>query len=122
MSAESWDAAAAILDRFTSAKDPIGDTAGYKLTRKNLPKDASLLVMLETEQSLVTVMDTFRSLEGMIPDFPKIGKIKPLKGAPTFVGIAVTLKGDLATVNVFVPAPAISVTRKLLENLFHNIE
>jgi hypothetical protein len=122
LAAKDWDAAAAALDRFLDGKDPLGDTAGFKLTRKNLPADASLLVLLETGQTLTTLMDALRGMEGAIPDFPKVGKIKPLKGEPTYVGAAVTLKGDTATANLFLPAPAIAVGRKMLDNLFRNVE
>jgi hypothetical protein len=122
MSATDWTAASSALDRFVEAKKPIGDTDGFKLTRKNLPQDASLMMLFETAQTLTIVIDSLRALEGVVPDFPKIGKIKPIKGDPTFIGVAITLKGDTATANLFVPAPAIAGARKMLENLFRNIE
>jgi hypothetical protein len=122
VSGKDWSAASSALDRFIEVKESLGATEGYKLTRKNLPPDASLLMMFETAQTLTSILDALRALEGAIPDFPKIGKIKPIKGDPTFIGVAVTLKGDTATANLFVPAPAIAVARKLLENLFRNIE
>jgi hypothetical protein len=63
-----------------------------------------------------------RAMEGAVPGFPKIGKVKPLKGEPSFVGVAITLKGDTATANLFVPAPAIAGGRKMLEDLFIKVE
>ena len=120
--AKDWDAAAGALDKFLDGKKSLGDDAGYKMTRKNLPADASLLMMFETGQTLTMILDMFKAMEAAIPDFPKIGTVKPLKGDPTYVGIAVTLKGDVATANVFVPAPAIAAGRKMLENLFRTIE
>ena len=82
----------------------------------------SILMMLETGNSLTTLLEALRAMEGAIPDFPKIGKIKPLDGEPTFIGIAVALKSDTATANVFVPVKAITAGRKLLDNLFKSIE
>jgi hypothetical protein len=122
LSGKNWDTASSALERFFEGKEPLGDTDGYKLTRKNLPADASLLMMFETAETLTMLLDTLRALEGTIPDFPKIGKIKPLKGDHTFIGVAVTLKGDTASANLFVPTPAIAAGRKMLENLFKNIE
>jgi hypothetical protein len=122
LTGKDWAAASAALDNFLDNKKALGDTDGYKLTRKNLPPDASLLMLFETGQTLTMILDMLKGLEGAIPDFPKIGTIKPLKGEPTFIGVAVTLKGDIATANLFVPAPAIAVGRKLLENLFKTIE
>ena len=122
VSAKDWDAASSAGPVPRRPRKPLGATAGYKLTRKNLPPDASLLMMFETGQTLTMILDMLRGLEGVIPDVPKIGKVKPLKGDPTFVGAAITLKGDTATANLFVPAPAIAAARKLLDSLFKNIE
>jgi hypothetical protein len=120
--AKDWDAAKGALDQYLGGKKPISATDGYKLTRKNLPADASLLMLMETSQTLTTLVDTLRAMEGTIPNFPKIGAVKPLKGDPSFIGIAVTLKGDAATANVFVPATAIGTGRKMLDGLFRKIE
>ncbi len=122
VSAKDWDAASGALDRYFDNVKSVGATEGYKLTRKNLPADASILMMLETGNSLTTLLEALRAMEGAIPDFPKIGKIKPLDGEPTFIGIAVALKSDTATANVFVPVKAITAGRKLLDNLFKSIE
>jgi hypothetical protein len=48
--------------------------------------------------------------------------VKPLKGDPTFVGIAVTLKGDTATANLFVPGTAIAAGKTLLGDLFKTVD
>jgi hypothetical protein len=122
MAAKDWDAAAAALDGFQSGQKPVGDTAGYKLTRKNLPQEASLLLLLETGQTISMVIDMMRAMEGAIPGFPKIGPVKPMKGEPSFIGVAVTLKGDTATANLFVPGSAIATGRKLLADLFKSID
>ena len=74
-------------------------------------------MLMETGQTVTAILDSLRALEGTVPDFPKIGKVKPLKGEPTFVGIAITLKGDTATANLFVPGTAIAAGRTLLGDL-----
>ncbi|MBN9117783.1 MAG: hypothetical protein J0I06_01195 [Planctomycetes bacterium] len=120
--AKDWDAAAGALDQYLGGKKPVSATDGYKLTRKNLPPDASLMTLMETGQTLTTLLDTARSMEGVVPGFPRLGQVKPLKGEPSYVGVAVTLKGDTATANVFVPATAIGVARKMLDGLFKKLE
>jgi hypothetical protein len=122
LSAKDWDAAAAALDEFLSGQKSIGATAGYKLTRKNLPQEASLLLLLETGQTITALLDTMRALENTVPGFPKIGQVKPPKAEPSFVGVAVTLKGDTATANLFVPGSAIAAGRKMLADLFKNLD
>jgi hypothetical protein len=120
--AKDWDAAAGALDQYFNGQKPIGDTAGYKLTRKNLPPEASLLMMFETGHTATMLLDSLRAMEGAVPGFPKIGKVKPLKGDPTFIGIALTLKGDTATANLFVPGTALAAGRTLLTDLFKTVD
>jgi hypothetical protein len=122
VTAKDWDAASSELNRYFEEKKPVGDTTGYKLTRKNLPSEASLLMMLETEQTVTMLLESLRAMEGTVPGIPKIGKVKPLKGAPTFIGVAVTLKGDTATGNLFVPATAIAAGHTLLADLFRTVD
>ncbi len=120
--AKDWAAATAAIDGYFDGKKPVGDLAGFKLTRKQLPADASLLMMMEVGQTITVLLDTLRAMQDAVPGFPKIGHVKPLKAEPTFVGIAVTLKGDTATVNVFVPGGAIAAGRKIVMGLLMNIE
>ena len=120
--AADWAAAAAALDDFLDGKKSLAAAAGFKLTRKNLPPDVSLLMMLETGQSLTALVDSLRSVKDAVPDFPKIGKVKPLTGPATFVGVALTLKGDTATGNLFIPGSAIAAGRKLFDGLFRRVD
>ncbi|QJW98972.1 hypothetical protein [Frigoriglobus tundricola] len=122
LTAKDWGTAAGTLDQFLDGRKPIGNTAGYKLTRQNLPPETSALLLTETGQTLTALLDAVRAMEGTVPDLPKIGKIKPLKGDPTFLGVAVTLKGDTATANVFVPGTAIAAGRSLLADVFKKVE
>lgn len=121
-SAKDWDAVAAALDDYLDGKKGVGDTPGYKLTRKNLPPEANFLAMLETAQTATMVLDSLRAMSGAIPDFPKIGKVKPVKGEATFVGVAVTLKGDAARFDLFVPGTAIAVVQEMMKGLFRKVE
>jgi hypothetical protein len=120
--AADWKAVTTALDAYLDGKTPLADTAGYKLTRKNLPPDASYLSLVETGQTLTSLLAMAQTMEGAIPGFPKLGTVKPLKGDPSFVGVAVTLKGDAATANVFVPAAAIGTARKMIDGLIKKVE
>lgn len=121
-SAKDWAAVAAALDEYLDGKKGVGDAPGYRLTRKNLPPEASFLAMLETAQTATMMLDSLRAVSGAIPDFPKIGKVKPVKGAATFVGVAVTLKGDTARFDLFVPGTAIAVAHEMMKGLFRKVE
>ncbi len=122
VTAKDWDAAAGALGAFLDGKKPVAATDGYKLTRKSLPPDASFLMLMETGQTLTSLFDAVRAMEGAIPNFPKIAPLKAAKGDASYIGIAVTLKGDTATANLFVPVTAIGTARKMLDGLFKKIE
>jgi hypothetical protein len=53
---------------------------------------------------------------------PRIGKLKPVKGEATFVGLAVVLKGDTATFTLFVPGGAIAAAQEMMKGLFRKVE
>ncbi len=122
VTAKDWATATGLIDGFSESKKSVGDTAGFALTRKNLPADANLLLMVETGYTLTTLIDALRAMQDVVPGFPKIGNVTPLKGDPTFIGVAVTLKGDTATLNLFVPCAAIGAGRKIVAGLLTKIE
>jgi hypothetical protein len=100
----------------------VGDVAGYKLTRKNLPQEANLLMFMETGQTLTIIHETLQAAEGAVPGFPKIGKLKPFKGDPAFIGIALALQGDTATFNLFVPGATIAASHGLITEMLKTFE
>ena len=67
-------------------------------------------------------MDSLRATGDAMPGFPKIPCSRPAKGEPTYVGLAVVLKGETANLTAFVPTSALAVGGKMLEPLFKNIE
>ncbi|VTR99039.1 Uncharacterized protein OS=Singulisphaera acidiphila (strain ATCC BAA-1392 / DSM 18658 / VKM B-2454 / MOB10) GN=Sinac_4595 PE=4 SV=1 [Gemmata massiliana] len=120
--AKDWAAATAALDGYRDNKKPVGETDGFKLTRKQLPTDASVLTMMEVGQAVTGMVDSLRALQDTIPGFPRIGKVPPVSGPPAFIGVAVTLKDDTATLNVFVPGAALAAGRKIVSGLLTNLE
>jgi hypothetical protein len=122
LTAKDWGAAQGLLDKYLDGKAVVGADAGFKLTRAHLPPDANLIVIAETSAALASLVDALQSAGDAIPGLPRLGPVKPLKGDPTYVGLAVTLKGDTASVSAFVPTGAITIARKVLDPLFKKIE
>jgi len=122
LTAKNWEAARDLLDKYLDGKATVGADPGFKLTRSQLPADANLLMIAETSAALATLADSVRSAGEFVPGFPRLGPIKPTKGDPTYVGLAVTVEGETASVTAFVPTGAIAVAKKVLEPLFKNIE
>jgi hypothetical protein len=120
--AKDWAAASALLDRLLAGTDTLGDTDGYQATRKNLPADASLLLMFDTGQNLAPFSEMMSGFGDALPRFPKFKRLKPGKGDATFIGTVVALKGDTATADVFVPTAALAMGYKLVGGVNRNTE
>lgn len=120
--ARDWDAAQTLLDRYLDGKFVVGASKGYKLTRSQLPDDATFLFVAETNAAVATLVDLLRNAGEVVPALPRLRPVKPVRGEPTFVGVAISLKGDIVSVNAFVPVGAMTVGRKLLTDLFRIID
>ncbi len=122
VAAKDWATATGLIDDFSEGKKPVGDAVGFILTRKNLPADANLLLMMETGHTITMLLDSLRTLQDAVPGFPKLGKVPLRKDDPTFIGIAIMLKGDTATATLFIPGAAIAAGRKIVAGLLTKIE
>jgi len=120
--AKEWKDAKELLARYKDAKNSVGADAAFKLTRSQLPAEANVLVIAETSSAITTMVDSLRATGEALPGFPKIPVLKPAKGEPTYVGLAVVLKGETASITAFVPTSALAAGGKILEPLFKNIE
>ncbi len=125
LTAKDWDAAQKVLAEYVDAKTPVGTEPGFALTRKNLPADATLLMMAETSELITTLVEQAKTVGQAIPGgggIPPIGKVKPVKGEATFVGVALTLKPETATLDVFIPGTGLNVAARMLAPLFKTID
>lgn len=121
--AKDWDAAKKLLDDYLDGKAAVGTEAGFQLTRKNLPGNATAIYLFETSQALTMLVEQVKAAGAAIPGgLPPIGDVKPVKGDPTFVGVALSLKPQVATCDAFVPGTAMNVATKMLASLFRRVE
>lgn len=109
--AVDWEAAKKAIE--SRASGGIGETAAFKLTRSQLPADVSFLALQETGYVLHSLADQLSTFGRDIPGLPfEMPKINPVKGDPTFVGIAVVLKPEVGQFDLFIPAEAVGLIRK----------
>jgi len=94
------------------------------VARKNLPAEASLVYLLETGQVVTLLVEQAKAVGQAIPGgaFPQIGSVKPVKGDATYIGFALVLKPQVASVDLFVPGTAMNVATKMIAPLFRNVE
>lgn len=123
LTAADWDAAKKVLDDYLDGKAPVGSDPGFRLTRKNLPADATLLYLVETAELLTMLVDQAKAVASQVPGgLPLGGNIKPVKGEPTYIGVAVTLKPQVASFDLFVPGTAMNVGARMLAPVFRTVE
>ena len=124
LTAKDWDTAKKLLEDYLSGKGGVGSDAGFQLARKNLPPEASLLYMFETSQVVTMLAEQAKAMGQAIPGgvFPQIGNVKPVKGDATYIGIALTLKPQTATFDLFVPGTAMNVMTKMILPLLKKVE
>ena len=123
--APDFAAAKKMLADSESEKDAIGAQEGFQLTRKNLPRDVSMVAMMETGSTVTMLVDQFKAMTQLIPGgggLPPIGKVKPVSGAPTYLGMALTLKPQVAAADLFVPGSAMNVMTRMIAPLLRNVE
>ncbi len=124
LTAKDWDTAKKLLEDYLSGKGGVGSDAGFQLARKNLPPEASLLYLLETSQVVTMLAEQAKAVGQALPGggFPQIGNVKPVKGDATYIGIALSLKPQTATVDLFVPGTAMNVMAKMIVPLLKKVE
>lgn len=126
LTGKDWAAAKKLLDEYLDGNAAVGAEAGFKLTRKNLPADATAVYLVETAQTLEALTEQAKAAAAAMPGgggpLGNLGKLGKGEGELTYVGFALTLKGQVAAVDLFVPGPAMNVASKMLAPLFRNVE
>ncbi len=123
ITAKDWAAAKVLLDRHLDGKATVGASAGFKRVREQLPAEANLLLVAEVESIIANVVSSLKTVGEQLPGFPLLGPLKKLGGGDaTYLGLAVTLKDDTATLTAFVPTQAMAAGREVLESLFKKYE
>jgi hypothetical protein len=122
LSAKDWATAKTTLDKYLDAKETVSSDRAFQLTREQLPADATLVLIAETGSTISSIMDSAKGLGQALPGFPQIGEVKAPKGDPTYVGLAIAMKGETIGISGFIPTKAMGVARQMLDGLFKNIE
>jgi hypothetical protein len=102
VTAKDWETAKKLLDNHAKGSDTAGKLEAFTSVRKELPAEANIVAMADMVRYLGIMLDiTKPMLESMLP-LP----VKIPSGAtglpPTYCGTAVVLKGDRASLDVFI--------------------
>jgi hypothetical protein len=107
VSAQDWDAAEKLLDGYFKGGKPVGDVAAFRTVRKELPPEASMMVLADVVQYGVALVDVFKPLVPPIVPLPPGFPAKPGKDAASYVGMAASLQPERGSADVVLSATAI---------------
>jgi hypothetical protein len=118
LAAREWADAKALAEAYLSKAAPLAKDEAYQFTRKQLPAEATLLVVLDTAQTAYSLYGAFQGAAGAVPGFPNAPPdAKAPAGKPAYIGMALVLRPGHGGFELFVPAAAVDPVRKLVEPL-----
>jgi hypothetical protein len=118
LAAHEWADAKALAEAYLSKAAPLARDEAYQFTRKQLPAEATMLVILDTAQTAHSLYGVLQGAAGAVPGFPKaVPDAKAPAGKPAYVGFALVLRPGHGGFELFVPAAAVDPVRKLVEPL-----
>jgi hypothetical protein len=107
VTAKDFPTAQALLDQYTKGAGGAGDDKGFADVRKELPAEATVLVLIDAVGYANFVADMMRAsfAETAPPGGPKVPP--PIQGKTAYVGFAVTLDPERGSADFFVSAAAV---------------
>jgi len=116
---KDWAQAKAGIEEYLKGGNPLDKDENFQSVRKQLPADATMLMLGDTARTLEMIVDLVKDQAAALPGFPGGGipELKAPKGKPAFFGVAVTMKNEYTSFDMFVPVTAIQQVRKMFAPL-----
>jgi hypothetical protein len=115
-SAKDWASAQRFLNAYLDGKDTLGQQAAYRDARKQLPAQATMLVLIDMPQYLRVIMEYVQVMMAA-----QLGKEPPkapaVQGKAGYVAIMVTLEPGRGGFDLWLPGTAVAEARKVFESL-----
>jgi hypothetical protein len=123
--AKDWKSAKAMIEEYTQGKQPLAKDDAFRLVRRNLPADATGMFLFDTGRCVYEIVefarDMLQGIGGLIPGGAPGAMAIPVLPKPTggaaYTGIALSLRPEVAKVDIFVPTTAVQQLRKLFSPL-----
>jgi hypothetical protein len=106
VTAPDWPAARALLDAYTKGGDGAGADETFRLARKELPGEATLLVLVDPVPYVGALLKIARPLIEANAPLPIRLPEAPARWKPAFAGKSLTLRPERASLDVFFSATA----------------
>ena len=119
ISAKDWASAKASIESYLKGGNPLDKDEGFLSARKQLPADATMLMMGDSARVIEMLMDLVRDQAANVPGFPGGGipDLKAPKGKPAYFGASIALKSEYASFDLFIPVTAVQQVRKMFAPL-----
>ena len=105
--AKDWKSAEKLLDQYFTGKDTVGAVKEFADTRKEMPADATMLVLVDVVRYAGVIVEVMKPMFGQFgAQLPANFPAMPEKGKATFMGVAVTLKADRGSFDLFISTGA----------------
>jgi hypothetical protein len=116
---KDWKEARTFIENYLQGKNTLEKDESFQSTRKQLPAESTFVVVADTPRFLQVMVDMIKDQVAGLPGFPggNIPELKVPKGKPAYFGLALTLKAEHASFDLFVPVTAVQQVRKMLAPL-----
>ena len=108
VTAKDWDAAKELLDQYYKGQDRAGDDKAFAAARKELPAKATVVELIDVMQYAKLIIDVVKPALGAAgTKAPVLNLPAAVKGQPSYIGVAATLEGDSAGMDIVVTAESV---------------
>ncbi|HEV3204938.1 MAG TPA: hypothetical protein VGY77_11165, partial [Gemmataceae bacterium] len=116
VTAKDWSAAKKLLDEYLDGKNTLGTEKSYLEARKNLPAQATMLVLIDMPmyiQAMSRIMGPLFKSQGLPFEIPVL---KATKGKSYF-GMALGLQPEIGNVDLWIPGTVAAEVKKMVEQV-----
>jgi hypothetical protein len=119
VSGKDWKEAKSLVEGYLQGKSLLEKDEGFMATRKQLPAESTFVMVADTTRFIQTMLEMVKDQLAAIPGFPggNIPELKAPKGKPAYFGLALTLKDEYGSFDLFVPVTAVQQVRKMFAPL-----
>ena len=119
LTGDNWEAARKRLDAYLDGKHTVADEKAFKETRMQLPAEATGLFLLDAARYADLLSGIMQASLPLGANRPSNGNFSSAaKGKSSFIGLAVTLKSERASIELWMPVAAVAEFRRAFEPLF----
>jgi hypothetical protein len=110
VTAKNFKEAQTLLDQFSKGQKTVGAESAFKDARKQLPKEATIVAMVDVPAYSKMMVDMFQAMMPL-----PIPLAAPAKGKTSYAGAAVTIKPERAGLDLWIPGATAQEIYKIIE-------